>query len=206
LLVDKSMIAHRSWNGHLLEFDRKHRPNCWMTLMTVAALGAMLACGADLYPAWASLGGSAASISSDAQTLGAVTSASATAGIKSGAANAHATVQSYVLRASTGEKYTYSEFATADNHRVREFVTPDGKVFGVAWQGPRTPDLQALLGSYFAEWRDAVTSQQHQALHRSIVQTSSLVVEMGGPMGFVAGRAWAPELVPAGVNARNVVK
>jgi len=200
------MSAHRPRDEHFHELHSKGLPNGWVALITTAATAVVLGCGANLQPACASLGGGATSISSDAQTLGAVTSTSTTSGIQSDAASANAAVQSYVLRGSTGEKYTYSEFATADNHRVREFVTPDGKVFGVAWQGPRTPDLQALLGSYFAEWRDGVTSQQHQSLHRSIIQTSSLVVEIGGPMGFVAGRAWAPDLVPAGVNARNVVK
>jgi hypothetical protein len=200
------MIRHRSENERLEKFGGD-QSNRGMTILTIAALASMLAGGADLRPAWASLGGNAASISSDAQALGAVAAtAASTAGIQSKTAGTNEAVQSYVLRASTGEKYTYGEFATADNHRVREFVSPDGKVFGVAWQGPRTPDLQALLGSYFGEWRDAITSQQHQSLHRSIIETSSLVVEIGGPMGFVAGRAWTPELVPAGVNARNVVK
>jgi hypothetical protein len=199
------MIEHRRLNTHLHEVDRTRRSNDWLTLMT-AALAIVLIYGTSLGRAWASLGGNSASISIDAQRLGAVTAATATSGIQSESVSANEAVQSYVLRASTGEKYTYSEFATADNHRVREFATADGKVFGVAWQGPRTPDLQVLLGSYFGAWREAITSQEHQSLHRSIVQTSSFVVEMGGPMSFVAGRAWAPELVPAGVNARNVVK
>jgi hypothetical protein len=153
----------------------------------------------------ASLGGDTASIMSDANALGAVKSPNSSQGIQTQKAPIQA-VQSYVLRTSTGEKYTYSEFATASQYRVREFLTPDGKVFGVAWQGPRAPDLHALLGAHFAEWRDAARSQPQHSLHHSEVRTSSVVVEMGGPMGFVVGRAWAPNLVPDGVDARNVVK
>jgi len=166
----------------------------------------MLVNGAGARRAEASLGGGTASVTGDAQRLGAVTSSRAAVTVQSGSSTPQPVVQTYVLRTSTGDKYTYSEFTTAKNLRVREFVRPDGKVFGLAWQGPRTPDLHVLLGSYFSGWRDAVANQSHISLHRSVVQTSSVVVEMGGPMGFVVGRAWAPGLVPDGVDARNVVQ
>jgi Protein of unknown function (DUF2844) len=165
----------------------------------------MLVTGAGGRPAEASLGGLTASVAGDAQRLGAVTNSGATAAVQ-GSSIPQPAVKTYVLRTSTGDKYTYSEFTTGENLRVREFVRPDGKVFGLAWQGPRSPDLHVLLGSYFGGWRDAVANQSHISLHRSVIQTSSVVVEMGGPMGFVVGRAWAPALVPAGVDARNVVQ
>lgn len=181
-----------------------------LTKIVIAGLGiylvSMLAIGADARRAEASLGGGTASVTGDAQTLGAVTNSGSTASFQPAASGPQAAVQTYVLRASTGDKYTYSEFTTAENQRVREFVRPDGKVFGVAWQGPRPPDLHVLLGSYFGGWHDAVANQSHISLHRSAIHTSSVVVEMGGPMGFVVGRAWAPALVPAGVDARNVVQ
>jgi hypothetical protein len=166
----------------------------------------MLVIGADARRAEASLGGSTASIAGDAQRLGAVTNSGATAAVQSGSSSPQSAVETYVLRASNGDKYTYSEFTTAENLRVREFVRPDGKVFGLAWQGPRPPDLNVLLGSYFGGWHDAIANQSHISLHRSAVHTSSIVVEMGGPMGVVVGRAWAPALVPAGIDARNVVQ
>jgi hypothetical protein len=169
-------------------------------------LVSMLAFGAGPRQAEASLGGSTASVVGDAQRLGAVNNSDSAAAVQSGSSSPQPTVQTYVLRATTGDKYTYSEFTTAENLRVREFTRPDGKVFGLAWQGPRPPDLQVLLGSYFGGWHDAVANQSHISLHRSAVHTSSVVVEMGGPMGFVVGRAWAPALVPAGVEARNVVQ
>jgi hypothetical protein len=169
-------------------------------------LVSMLLIGAEFQRAEASLGGGISSVAGDAQRLGAVTNSGATAAVQPGSSSPQPAVQTYVLRTSTGDKYTYSEFTTAENQRVREFVRPDGKVFGLAWQGPRPPDLHLLLGSYFGGWHDAVASQSHISLHRSVVQTSSVVVEMGGPMGFVVGRAWAPALVPSGVDARNVVQ
>jgi hypothetical protein len=169
-------------------------------------LMSMLLIGAEFRRVEASLGGGISSVAGDAQRLGAVTNSGTTAAVQPGSSSSQPAVQTYVLRTSTGDKYTYSEFTTAENQRVREFVRPDGKVFGLAWQGPRPPDLHLLLGSYFGGWHDAVANQSHISLHRSVVQTSSVVVEMGGPMGFVVGRAWAPALVPAGVDARNVVQ
>src|ERR1700733_1007243 len=169
-------------------------------------LVSILVIGAGPRSAEAGLGGSATSVANDAQKLGAETSSGSTSAVQSAAVSPEVGVQTFVLRTSTGAKYTYSEFTTANNQRVREFIRPDGKVFGLAWQGPRLPDLQVLLGSYFGPWQDAIANGPHKSLHRSQVSTSSLVVEMAGPMGFVVGHAWAPALVPAGVDARNVVQ
>jgi hypothetical protein len=167
---------------------------------------AILVIGGGPRSAEAGLGGSASSVANDAQKLGAETSSGSKSAVESAAVSPEAGVQTFVLRTSTGTKYTYSEFTTANNQRVREFIRPDGKVFGLAWQGPRPPDLQVLLGSYFGPWQEAIANGPHQSLHRSQISTPSLVVEMAGPMGFVVGHAWAPALVPAGVDARNVVQ
>src|SRR5438874_1346274 len=35
---------------------------------------------------------------------------------------------------------------------VREFVSPGGKVFGVAWQGQTLPNFQQVLGSYYDQF------------------------------------------------------
>ncbi|HTT75383.1 MAG TPA: DUF2844 domain-containing protein [Candidatus Binataceae bacterium] len=173
----------------------------WLSI----CLASMLAVGMGARRADASLGGSTGSIAGDAQKLGTVTSPAGISAADQSASQSLA-VQTYILRTNSGTKYTYSEFTTAANQRIREFVTPGGKVFGLAWQGPRTPDLQVLLGSYFDRWHDAVNNAGHIPLHRAVIHTSSLVVEMAGPMGLVMGRAWVPALVPAGVNARNVVQ
>src|ERR1700746_3444356 len=38
---------------------------------------------------------------------------------------------------------------TSDGVTVREFVSEDGTVFGVAWQGMGEPDLSQLFGSHY---------------------------------------------------------
>ena len=45
---------------------------------------------------------------------------------------------------------------------VREFVSPGGAVFGVAWDGQFPPDLQQLLGPYYQQAQQAATAQSQQ--------------------------------------------
>ena len=47
-------------------------------------------------------------------------------------------------------KYTVHEITTPYGTMVREYVSPDGKVFGVAWRGPFLPNFQQLLGDSYA--------------------------------------------------------
>ncbi|MGA2409883.1 MAG: DUF2844 domain-containing protein [Candidatus Binataceae bacterium] len=167
----------------------------------------MLLLGALASRAGAGLGGDSSSVTSDARTLGASNaSASAAAADQPDSLPAASNVQSFVLRSSTGEKFTWREFTTDTNLKVREYVTPKGKVFGVAWQGPQPPDLHVLLSSFFGDWKAAAQSSRTQSIHHSEVRTSSLIVQMGGQMGFVTGRAWVPALVPQGVDAGETVR
>jgi Protein of unknown function (DUF2844) len=93
---------------------------------------------------------------------------------------------------------------TAPNHTtIREYISPEGRVFGVSWQSFTMPNLQDLLGSYFAQFHELMKSQRR---HRGpvIVRTDSLVVESGGHMRAFRGRAYAPKLMPASVTAKEV--
>jgi hypothetical protein len=138
----------------------------------IAALAFML-CGN--HSAWGKLGESAASIETDRQQLS-------------------GQIQTY---AGTG--FNVSEITTPDGMKVREYVAPDGTVFAVAWRGPRAPNLPSLLGNYYAEYRDAASNGPF-FLHRSNVKTAHIVVETGGPMRALWGRAIVPSLIPAGVS------
>jgi Protein of unknown function (DUF2844) len=199
------MIANRPLDApNRREFRQSGRMPLWLAWTVIAAVLPLLA--ANARPASAGLGADAASVPSDASSLGAAHSWSRPRGMQIKAATEPSAIQSYVLHTSGGERYNYEEFVAADGDRVREFVAPDGTVFGVAWQGRRTPELKILLGSYFYGWHDAAANEPHHSLHQSTIQTSSLVVQMAGAMGFVAGRAWVPRLAPAGVDAESVVK
>src|SRR5580692_668189 len=57
------------------------------------------------------------------------------------------------------QNYTVHEIQGAAGTVVREYVSSSGKVFAVAWRGPWPPDLHQLLGSYSAQYVDAVKAQ-----------------------------------------------
>lgn len=86
--------------------------------------------------------------------------------------------------------------------RVRQYVSAAGVVFAVAWDGYTQPDLDTLLASYAAAWREA-ERQAPRAPGRRFrgVRTSRLVVERWGHMRNLQGRAYDPTLLPPGVTA-----
>ena len=86
---------------------------------------------------------------------------------------------------------------------MREYVSPDGKVFAVAWHGPTSPDLKQLLGSHFEEFRQALRNRGPG--HGPIVlQLPGLVVQLGGHMRDFGGRAYLPDQLPSGVRAEDI--
>jgi hypothetical protein len=82
---------------------------------------------------------------------------------------------------------------------MREFVTPNGKVFAVAWQGPTRPDLRQALGQYFDAYALAPRSKLADRRHVQI-QQGDLVVQAGGHMRALSGRAYLLSAIPSGVD------
>jgi hypothetical protein len=113
---------------------------------------------------------------------------------------------SAVQRASTVRNgYTVQEFAS-DATAVREYISPSGIVFGIAWNGLAYPDLTPLLGSYASEYQQALQQTPHQpGLRRyHAVQTDRVIVEKWGNMRNLQGRAYAPALIPPGVSIDEI--
>ncbi|MFC5499428.1 DUF2844 domain-containing protein [Caenimonas terrae] len=99
--------------------------------------------------------------------------------------------------------YAVHEMVLASGTVVREFASPSGVVFGVAWQGPVKPDLSQLLGVHFD--RLAAAGQRPHGGHRALrVQEPDLVIESGGRMRAFSGRAYLPDQLPAGVTAGEI--
>jgi Protein of unknown function (DUF2844) len=95
------------------------------------------------------------------------------------------------------------ELTLASGTLVREFTTTSNTVFGVAWQGPFKPDLQQLLGAHFP--RLVAAGQVPHGDHRSLrIHSSDLVIESSGRMRAFAGRAYLPDLVPAGMSLSDI--
>lgn len=101
-------------------------------------------------------------------------------------------------------KYSVQEVASAAT-TVREFLTPDGVVFAVAWNGLVHPDLTTLLGSYAPEYQSAKRQlPRKHGQKRTQVKSSRVVVETWGHMRNLQGRAYVPTLLPAGVNLNEI--
>ena len=110
------------------------------------------------------------------------------------------------LQSTSKQLYTIHEMHTANNVTVREFVSPAGKVFGVAWEGASRPDMKQLLGAYFDQYTQAAKEQAAKRLGRGplMIQEPGFVMQMGGHMRALAGRAYIPQLVPAGVKIEEL--
>jgi hypothetical protein len=132
-------------------------------------------------PALAALGGDVSSIDADRISMkGALTTFSAVKG------------------------YAVHELTTAAGVHVREYLTADGKVFAVAWQGPFVPDLKQMLGAYYARYAEAASSP-HPGGHRHLlVEQPGLVVESSGRMRAFYGRAWDPALLPPNFTPADI--
>lgn len=104
--------------------------------------------------------------------------------------------------------YTIHESGLDGGTTVREYATPEGVVFAVAWRGPVLPDLNALMGGYFNAFREH--AQQARAAGRRgsplAMETDALVVRSNGRMRNFFGSAYAPGLIPAGVNIKDVLE
>jgi hypothetical protein len=101
-----------------------------------------------------------------------------------------------------GAGYVVHEMQAETGTVIREFVSSEGKVFAVAWQGPLRPDMQQLLGSYYDEYtRSAPARRVHGPL---TIQTSNMVLQSGGHQRALTGRAYIPAMVPAGVRIEEI--
>lgn len=140
------------------------------------ALGALC-----VTPAEAALGSGQAGIQSDAQTLGGV------------------------VIATPLQQYDIDEITTGNGVRVREFLNTAGIVFAVSWSGPVVPDMQLLLGTYYAAYTRALAAVKQRGLQRSLrIALPDLIVEADGTLRAYSGRAYLPGSIPAGASIADL--
>ena len=132
-------------------------------------------------PAGAALGGSADSVEADRAALSAVRGA-----------------------VTAGNGYSIHEINYGGTV-VREYVSSNGTVFAVAWNGARHPDLSVLLGAYAGSYEEALRGTTHQpgARHLSL-KADGVVVQKWGHVRNLQGRAYVPALMPAGVSTDEI--
>ena len=106
------------------------------------------------------------------------------------------------------EKYSVHVITAPYGTVVREYVSPGGTVFGVAWRGPFLPNLQQLLGDYYGKFAQAAQAAGTQATHaRNLpvrVQQPDLIVHAGGHVRAYAGQAYVPGMIPQGVAPQEI--
>lgn len=106
-------------------------------------------------------------------------------------------------RVTTNAAYSVHEIQAETGTTVREFVSPTGTVFGVAWQGPFKPDMRQLLGPYFDQYVQAI--QNKRPRHGAVsIRQPGLVVESGGHMRSFSGRAYLPGMTPQSVDPSTI--
>ncbi len=145
-------------------------------MQAVVVVAALAACGR----ASAALGEPADSVAEDQQALKATRRA-----------------------AKPGASYTVERLETKA-HTVREYVTPSGTVFAVAWEGVSRPDLTVVLGAYAEPYLRAVEKAGRSGRRSRRVETGGAVVETWGHQRALHGRAYVPSLLPPGVTADDV--
>ena len=107
------------------------------------------------------------------------------------------------LRIVPASTYSIHEIQTPAGTTVREYVSRQGMVFAVAWQGPLMPDLRQALGRYFDRYAAAANAKR-PGRRPVAVRESDLVIQSGGRMRSFSGRAYLPHLLPQGVTLEEL--
>jgi len=113
-----------------------------------------------------------------------------------------------MLRSVDNRTYVMQEITTSGTV-VREYVSPAGAVFGVAWEGQFPPNFQQLLGPYYQQVQQAAAQQASEQPTRRrrgpvMIETPGIVFSQGGHMRSFHGQAYIPQLLPQGVQASDI--
>ena len=137
--------------------------------------------------------------------LAAAQRAGATLGESAASIESDRHVLSAIQRARTvKDNFTVQEMKTGAT-TVREYISPSGIVFGIAWNGLVRPDLTQLLGSYSEEYHEALKRVPHNKGRSHLqIKTGGVVVQQWGHMRNLQGRAYVPSLIPAGVSVDDI--
>ena len=130
-------------------------------------------------PAWAALGDYEGSVSADQQVLRGE------------------------MREEVHSGYKVHQITTSDGVLVREYVSPEGKIFAVSWRARTIPNLPQLLGSYFPRVQQAARAKVQRG-GPLVINTGDFVYFSGGRMMNFHGSAYLPALLPKNATAEVV--
>jgi len=100
--------------------------------------------------------------------------------------------------------YDIHEIQTPTGTVIHEYVSAQGKVFAVSWNGPGLPDLQQLLGSYAARATKAQIRSPLYNHHHLRIETPDAVMEFDAYLRSRSGRAWVPALFPQSMAPKDI--
>lgn len=106
-------------------------------------------------------------------------------------------------RASNGPLMQVQTLQWPDGGTVRQFATPQGRVFAVAWNTRAKPRLDALLGTHFTAYAEGGRRAQAQragVAHAVRVEQGDLVVESTAHLNAHRGLAYLKSQWPAGLS------
>jgi hypothetical protein len=125
-----------------------------------------------------------------------------TAATASGASDQFAAV----IHQADNSALRWQETTDTNQIRVRQYVSTNGRVYAVSWDGPAMPDVSTLLGIRFDLYRQGASAALENAngLRSSHVAGNDFVVETNVRLRDFSGRAWLPDALPAGVIAADI--
>ena len=99
------------------------------------------------------------------------------------------------------QNYKVHELTVANGATVREYVSPQGSVFGVTWHGRSAPDMNQLLGAYVNNLQTATADQTKIQPRRGIsVKTKDFVYSNFCRLRMCSGTAYVPSLIPSNLS------
>ena len=90
-----------------------------------------------------------------------------------------------------------------DGSTIRQYATPDGRVFAVSWNTRFKPRLDQLLGQHFAAYAEGgrlAQAQRPGVAHSAHIARGDLVVESVAHLQAHVGRAYLRSRLPAGTT------
>jgi hypothetical protein len=105
---------------------------------------------------------------------------------------------------SAGSNYVMRDTTLTTGTHVREYVSGNGVVFALAWDGPFLPDLKALLGKHFDAMVAESARMPRAGRSHIAIDRPEVVINSGGHMRAFEGSAWIPAEFPAGFTAADV--
>lgn len=92
------------------------------------------------------------------------------------------------------------EIETPSGTLIKEYTSPEGKVFAVTWKGPVLPNMRQILGDYFDDYKDALSQKPFRGNSPVFVRQDDLVIQSAGRMRFFVGTAYLPRMVPTEIS------